>query len=389
MHKNLFNDFLQYYCVDYRKSIRTELLVVKMKKLLVYISTLLFFMSCSTDYVEKEDETLYNNGYEQYKAGEYDKAIATFQNIIDEFKPNSEVDKSRYYLGKCWIEKSKDSTLDSIDQNSYIETALSNYKTVSSKSKYWVKASFEIGYSFYKLENYDSSLAYHSSIYENYPNNSKADNALLYIGHYYRKNLDFETAIEKYELLANNYPETSSRDEAYFRIGSIHLTLAKDSSTGDIVDYSRLHRAINSFLKVGEESEKWIEAQFEIGYCYYNENDYNEALKYHESLFENYPQHSKADNALLYIGHYYRQMDELDSALVIYEQVILEYPNSGAYDNALYWAGDNYYDRDWAVDPFYKSEAIRYLTEFANIADTTDDKYGKAIKKLGKMGVTL
>ena len=103
-------------------------------------------------------------------------------------------------------------------------------------------------------------------------------------------------------------------------------------------------------------------------------------------MLADYPHSSKADNAALTIGNTYRKRGLLDSALVWFQRVITDYEGEGSYSNALYWAGDNYYDRPWS-NTVNTTEAKRLLNLYCDSADTTDDKYSKALKKLAKLGV--
>ncbi len=337
------------------------------------------------DYIISEQENSYNQAYESYNKKEYAKAIQEFESTISNYSWSSLSEKSYYYKGKSYVQLADLSKEDSLLNISYLEKSISSYKKISMESSIWVKAQFETGLAYYEMKEYDSSFQYHSRVFQDYPNNSKADNALLYLAHRLRKlNLN-DSAVILYKNVQEKYPETNAFSEAAYRIAMNHLALAEDTLLDTVVNPAQLPISLEIFNEIKDDSDRWIEGQFQIGYVYYLMDDYDSSFHYHKTLFETYPTHSKADNALLYMGHKYRKTGNLDSALIRYNEVIDLYPSSGAFDNALYWAGDNYYDRDWTINN-NKEKAIDLLNQYIEIADTTNDKYSKALKKLEKMG---
>ncbi len=80
---------------------------------------------------------------------------------------------------------------------------------------------------------------------------------------------------------------------------------------------------------------------YESGMAFLMNKNYSEAIKEFQTLVEQYPSSSKADDALLEIGKYYYFSGEKDKALTYFDKIIKDkgYRNSDCYDNALYYKG--------------------------------------------------
>lgn len=351
-------------------------------KCVVYIFVLLLLSSCSFSSIENSDVHQYERGKTAYENNEYEKAISIFDTIITDFSWSEIVDGSHYYSGralvKCFEKREKANSLNTLPK------ALDHFNQISKKSNYYVKAQYQIGNCYYTLAEFKLCRDQLVKLYNNFPRNSKTDNACLLIGHQFLAQNQIDSACIWYKKVIEEYPYSGSFDDAKFFLGTTHLLYAENNVLDTIINPTYFPRAIDEFKKVPTSSKYYIESQYYIGYSYYRLELYDSTLHYQERVLNLDPISSKADNACLSIGHVWRKRDENDKALFWYEKLIADYPYSGAYDNALYWAGDNYYDRDWNIDN-NKEKAITLLKDYCSIADTTDKKYSKAQGKLKKL----
>lgn len=353
----------------------------KIKKC-IYIIVVILLSSCSFSSFENSDQNHYERGKTAYENNEYEKAISIFETIITDFSWSKKVDASHYYCGRALV-KCFEEGIRSNSSNTALN-ALDHFSQINTRSTFYVKAQYQIGYCYYILAEFDQCRDKLINLYNTFPSNSKSDNGCLLVGHQFLDQNQLDSACIWYNKVIEEYPNSGSFDDALFRLGTIYLQHAENKALDTIINPAYFPKAIKRFKQVSVNSKYYIESQYNIGYSFYRLENYDSTLQYHEKVLENAPNSSKADNACLYIGHVWRKRENSDKALLWYEKIIADYPQTGAYDNALYWAGDNYYDRDWEINN-NKEKAIALLKEYCTIADSTNSKYSKAQKKLKKL----
>lgn len=193
------------------------------------------------------------------------------------------------------------------------------------------------------------------------------------------ENREFDAAIELFKKICDEYIWSDKADNSQYFIGASWLGKATDIY-GDLAAPVYLPYAKESFLKVGSESTRFVDALYGIGQMHYLAEEYDSSNVYCYSVFKKYPGGDKADNAALLLGNSYRKTGEYDSSIIWYEIIVKDYKGETAYDNGLYWAADYYYDRKNIEENLIK--AAGYYEEYVSIADTLDEKFKKAVIRL-------
>jgi tol-pal system protein YbgF len=92
--------------------------------------------------------------------------------------------------------------------------------------------------------------------------------------------------------------------------------------------YEKARTEFQNFLKLHPRTEYSGNAQFWIGECYYNEQQYDKAILEYEKVVTNFPEGNKVPYALLKQGLSFQQLGDKTSARLFLQQVIRDYPNT-------------------------------------------------------------
>jgi len=92
--------------------------------------------------------------------------------------------------------------------------------------------------------------------------------------------------------------------------------------------YEKARAEFQNFLKLHPGTEYSGNAQFWIGECYYNEQQYEKAILEYEKVVTNFPEGNKVPYALLKQGLSFQHLGDKTSARLFLQQVIRDYPNT-------------------------------------------------------------
>lgn len=71
---------------------------------------------------------------------------------------------------------------------------------------------------------------------------------------------------------------------------------------------------------------KGAEVLFQIGRGYYLENNFPEAAKWYQRVYDEYPQSEEGEQGFYYVGHCYQFQDDTDRAIARYEEYLKRFP---------------------------------------------------------------
>lgn len=156
----------------------------------------------------------------------------------------------------------------------------------------------------------------------------------------------YREATEAFESFLNEYPWSKEYYNASYYLSKSYSSLAELSSTEAEVD-SLLKSATKALDSIPFDSDLGVSTIFERGYIWYlrisladkdtiTTDTTDSTIAYLNEVLQNYPGHSKADNALLYKANWYRLKADTVKALELYELLRQKYPQSSSYDNALF-----------------------------------------------------
>ena len=230
-----------------------------------------------------DDKYLFDGGVIYYDSADYETALITFQQLVNDFPDSQYADDAQYYIGYIYEKR--------------------------------------LGY-------YIQALLEYQELINNYPGSSYADDAQLGVGNCYYITYDYSHAIEAYQKLIDDYPDSSLLALSQYSIGQSYRKLANYEQA--IIEY-------NKVIENYPESDYPAPAQYYIGYSYYEAQDYIKAIIEFQKVIINYPDDIWPDGnnrlvapcAQYYIGWCYGQkLGQWNDAISAYQLVIDNYPNS-------------------------------------------------------------
>ncbi|MFC1494438.1 tol-pal system protein YbgF [Thermodesulfobacteriota bacterium] len=135
------------------------------------------------------------------------------------------------------------------------------------------------------------------------------------------KLLELTEKIERLEKLLNYHHE--------------YLNLETINSEGDAEKVSGQGAEFTAVTSGGSTQKPEDEALYEASRAYYNNEEYDQALKGFKSFLEVFPDSELADNAHFWIGECFMSLKEYEHAIRAYQEVIEKYPKGNKVPNAM------------------------------------------------------
>jgi len=240
-----------------------------MRRIFIVLISALFIYSCGNS-----PEKLLKKGDNYIKNSEVEKALSTYQKIIDKFPDDSLAQQAEYNI--AWTQLNEN--LDFVNGFETLNNIVENYPET------------EIG----KIVKEDIA---------NYPKWLMTKTSDM------RNDSTVNEALTTVDYLISNFGDNSIIPEALYLKGNIYLNDKKD-----------FYRAINTYQEIvhkykGSSFEPM--SQFMIGYIYANvQSDTKKAKTAYTKFLENYPEHELAPSVqfeLEYLGKQIKDIEDLKS----------------------------------------------------------------------------
>jgi len=334
---------------------------------------------------EAYQRILYMYGISLVNNHQYDEALGYFSKSLG--YPISRKIKALAYFwaGECRYKMSTKTTETASDE---IDKALTNYKNFlaigeSQETPYYSLAFYNVGYCYFKSENYINARTYFTKYLDAEEENAKLPR---YIDAVLRKAdcnfalKDYSLAMDGYQQIINGHaPET---DYATYQKGLILGLQNKDNEK------------ISTLAAIDKSSPLADDAMFEIAETYKNNEKYDEAIKEYKSLNYNYPKNPYYLSAELNIGQAYINMNQDAKAIPIFKNILSVYPHSSQARQALKNIQNSYISRGLtdSLENFYaaqpngkqmntEQDSILYASAFSNITNGNCDAAVRSLKK--------
>ncbi|MBC8033215.1 MAG: tetratricopeptide repeat protein [Chitinophagaceae bacterium] len=188
-----------------------------------------------------------------------------------------------------------------------------------------LNARYNLGYCFFKKENYQQALGMFQQITKTPKVGTPAveqDAYLRYADCYYM-NREFKKAISMYDQVINlSWPSAD------------YATYQKAMVSG-ITSGSEKIKLLQSIPRIYPESPLAADANMEIANTFLSSERFNEALPYLKNVLKSNDNESLKPKALLKSGIAYYNLDNNTEALKQYNELLKQYPNSIEADEAL------------------------------------------------------
>jgi len=228
------------------------------------------------------------------------------------------------------------------------------------ESVYRPQAMFEIGNTYFEMENYQMALDILEDLETNYPSSKLVAESYLKRGLIFIKLQDNESSKEAFLYVFENYPNSKAANEALISLKEV-----------DIATFTRLAKE-TGYAGISEEDVD--AANFEEAEEVYLSGNYERSAFLLGHYLNGFPNGRFRQNAHYYKADCHIRLDQTDSALVQFEY-LLEQPGNPYYENALYMAANlakniNDDEKTYAYyqllyqstsDKQYQSEALDYM----------------------------
>jgi len=195
--------------------------------------------------------------------------------------------------------------------------------------------------SFFESEDYKRAIAEFQKMIKHYPLSKLTSEAQFYLGLCYENTGEYYRAFENYQLVIDKYPYTERVGEIIereYRIGNLFYTGQKAKILGMAILPAK-GKAVEILSKVVENAPygKYADiAQYKLGQCYIEMQDYINAALAFKEIIENYPKSPLVDDAKYQIaicaasstsGPEYNEEDT-DKAIKEFRDFVKRYPDS-------------------------------------------------------------
>ncbi len=188
------------------------------------------------------------------------------------------------------------------------------------------KAHYGIGYSYFKLKEYDSANQW----FRKYVQNAKEDNtkskndALNRIGDCFYISKKYKAAIEYYDKAT------------MLGLDKVDYSLYQSAITNGVIGNNKDKESLlNTIISRSERSHLMDDAIFQLGKTQEILNKTDNALANFQLLTQNHPNSPYLKQALIKIGLIYYNRKDDDKSLVVFKRVVNDYPKTSEANEAI------------------------------------------------------
>lgn len=270
-------------------------------------------------------ESLFWSADSHFQYQNYGPASSQYARFI-RAAPNHElIGAAKYALGWSYFkmgdyENSTGPLIDFLENYDPPSIALFPYDT---------DTKLRIGDAFYAQGEYREALEYYNDTIGAEPG---GDYAMFQLANsYYRMNRNFE-AVTQFRRMLRIYPYSTLREQAQYNIAYIYL------NTGN---YDQAVEEFNTVIERFPGTEWAARAQYNIGDSYYNAGEYDRAIEEYTRVLEGYPGSSYILEAINGIQFAQLSAGESDSSTDVLESFLDENPTSETADRLRFRQAEN------------------------------------------------
>lgn len=246
---------------------------------------------------------------------------------------------------------------------------------------------FDWAMTFFESQDFKKAINEFNKLIERYPLSKLSSEAQFYIGEAYENMGEYYRAFESYQLVIDKYPYTERVEEIIereYRIGNLFYAGQKSKILG-LALLPAKDKAIEIFSKVvenGPYSQYADTAQYKLGQCHMEMDDYISAALAFKKIIENYPKSPLIDDAKYKIamcaasstsGPEYNEEDT-NEAIKEFRDFVKRYPDSHMEKEARHFINkleNQKAQNNFSIAQFYEKggnvdSAIIYYEEILN-----------------------
>ncbi len=352
---------------------------------------------------EAYQKILYYRGVELFNQSSFQEAIAMFKKSAD-----NAVDAALAAEADFWIAESFYRLGNYWGAMKYFKQFLNS--PYSKDSEYKHKSLYNLGYVYFKRDDYANAVIYFKRYINEIGGASKmANDALIRIADCYMISKDFGNAISYYDkalqinkiesdyalnqkataqgalgrfndkiktlnALIRNYPRSNLADDAKFEIANTYLILNNNAKALEYFD---------KLVREHPRSNLAIEGLLKTGLIYYNDNKNNNAINVLKKVIRDYPGTAEARQSLASLRNIYIDMNRVDEYYEFANNLSFASVSANEQDSITYIAAENIYMENNCDDAITAFSS--YLEKFPNGYFSPNASYymGECLKRKG------
>lgn len=263
---------------------------------------------------EKTVHAYYYCAWAQYRLGNWKEASRTFGEMVDRFPKTEYAAEALFRAGEAAFNRraTTDEAKDAHFRESvtYFDRLLRDY----SSSDYADDALYSKAWSLINLSQQEDAMRLLEEVVTRFPYDRYGPKSQFTVGDYYYSLKEYDKAKDSYQRFLDLYPEnklTSSQD----------LQLRKKAET--LMGHLGEIRAYNLYLE---------------GERYFDEKNYDDAVRIFRDVIEKFPESMQAVNAGVQIGVVYQNLQDFKKAGAAYRDVVEKYGSIAKFETQVEFA---------------------------------------------------
>ena len=277
---------------------------------------------------QQAGDALFWGAESHFQAGNFGRAEAGFTQYTNEYTGGPHMDAARYALGWTYFRQQRYEAAAAT-----FERFLSTYQRDEGDVPYREDAQLRLADSHYALKRYDAAVQAYGQI-----RGDSEDYALYQQAQAQSFGGALGEAASTLQRLLEDFPESDLREEAQYRLGYVYFQQQ---------DYDAAVRAYGRVIDTAPGDPLAAQAQYGIGDALFNDGRFEDAARAYRTVLEHYPESAAASDAAASIQYALEAMGDDTEATAMVDSFAAANPQSGAADElrfrraeAKYRSGD-------------------------------------------------
>ena len=293
----------------------------------------------------KKVEELYYSAKELSDQGDYEGAIAKYEEALEESTKRGVktevIDKDFTTLANLEIAIAYSRIAEKTGDDSNYDKALQHIEEVSPNAtvaKHQEGLTFLWGHILYRTEQYELAEAKYMQLIENFPNSLQVENAWYAIGQLNYKLGNYEDSRTAFNNILVGFPNSELKDDAQLHIAQSFL---------NETNYEQAYPEFDKFAteEFKNHPELHAEAMYKAAFCLSQLNRHDEAISRYTNFITQFPEDQRVTGAYFDQGAIYAKQKDYDNARVNYELAIQNTADRGVQSEIQSAIGQTYFDQ--------------------------------------------